>query len=124
MAKALTKIELLAKIDQLEFECAQRILEQDRLAGELATAVEFIAAQRREIDTLYVEQRPSRAQPTLAVIEDAPIVNLKGVPHYKLTAWEYGRKVTTYRAVHGIDAAREGLRQSARTHIGRIAQHA
>lgn len=121
MAKALTKIELLAKIDQLEFECAQHIAEQDRLAAELATAVEFIAAQRREIDTLYVAQRPSRAQPTIEVAQ-WPVITRGGVPYYKVRAIEHGRTVTTYKPVHGEDAARQSLRQSARTHLGRMAQ--
>ena len=49
-----------------------------------------------ELATYQVTERPSRRVITRTV---PPIVTLRGIPHFKLTAWEHGRLVTTYRPV-------------------------
>lgn len=88
MSTRLTKAQLLAKIDQLE--------------SELGLARQTEAEMQREIDALYVQQRPSRStyvgdwKETIQV----PVVMLGGKPHTKHKAWEHGRLVTTYRPLH------------------------
>ncbi len=79
MATRLTKAELLAKIDVLERECAAHIARQDEM--------------QRELDSLYVAQRPSRSA-------QYPIVYLRGVPHYKIR--EAHTRVITYRPVAAV----------------------
>jgi hypothetical protein len=93
MAKALTKPQLLVKIEQLE--------------QELGLAHKSLGDMERELAEFYVRDRPSRRAhvgqfaDTVAVpiqsAENRRVVYLRGVPHLKTQAWEGGRKVTTYK---------------------------
>jgi hypothetical protein len=93
MAKALTKIELLARIDAIELQFAAEICAHE------ATRVALAAAQD-EINALHVQQRPSRTAVSAQAQSQQqqwPVVTLRGVPHAKVKAWEGGRLVTTYK---------------------------
>lgn len=86
MAKALTKNELLAKIDELQ--------------TQLGLTNEHCAQLQRELDAQYVQQRPSRERSEHPRAEpEGKLVRMRGCDYRKVPSFEGGRTVYTYKPV-------------------------
>lgn len=86
----ITKAELLARIDALE--------------AELGLKDQSLADMERELNAYQVAERPSRRERSstdFAATVVAPIVFVGGQRCTKRTAWEHGRRVTTYTPLTG-----------------------
>lgn len=82
LVSRLTKAQLIDRITAVEAECAAAIEREEALKVQLAAA---LAAK------LHAR----------AVTADAPIIYRGGIAYRKVTAWEGGRKVTTYKPIEG-----------------------